>query len=290
MTTPSDNFDLADWKLTLPVDSKNGSSGAAKEVKNLIGYEDRFFFDAKDGAMVFKADVDGASTSGSKYARSELREMNGHDKAAWSLSEGGTLTATLKVDETPIKDGGTPGRVVVGQIHGQDDELVRLYYESGKVYFMNDQAGPDNKETKFTFKNEDGKQPNISLGETFSYMIEARGSKLLVKIKADGQEYIFDTSINSVWNSDTFYFKAGVYLGVNESTGSGEGQVSFYGLDFSHAGGGMGGWDDTPDDKPVDEKPPVDSGDSPSDDTGFDYGNPPEPPDYDSPAWWSLFG
>ena len=175
---------------------------------------------------------------------------------------------------------------MVGQIHGQSDELIRLYYENGKVYFMNDQAGPDDKETKFTFKNDAGEQPDISLGETFSYMIDAHGSKLLVKIKADGQEYISDTSINSVWNSDTFYFKAGVYLGVNESTGSGEGQVSFYGLDFSHAGGGTGGWDageETP--APVDEAP-VDSGN----DSGFNYDNPPEPPDYDSPAWWSLFG
>ena len=178
MTTPSDNFNLSDWKITLPIDSKDRTSGTAKEVKNLIGYEDsRFFFDAKDGAMVFKAGVDGATTSGSKYARTELREMDGSDKAAWKLSEGGTLTATLKVDETPFKDGGAPGRVVVGQIHGQDDELVRLYYESGKVYFMNDQAGPDDKETKFTFKNEDGKQPNIALGETFSYMIDARGKQ-----------------------------------------------------------------------------------------------------------------
>jgi hypothetical protein len=245
MPTNSDHFDLENWKLTLPVDSKGKTSGTAKEVKNLIGYEDsRFFYDAKDGAMVFKASVDGATTSGSKYAHTELREMNSDDRAAWSLSEGRTLTATLKVDETPIKDGGTPGRVVVGQIHGQDDELVRLYYEGGKVYFMNDQAGPDNKETKFTFKNADGKQPNIALGETFSYMIEARGNKLLVKILADGDEYVSNSKINSVWKSDTFYFKAGVYLGVNENIGHGEGQVSFYGLDFSHrAGDGLGGWD-----------------------------------------------
>ena len=149
-----------------------------------------------------------------------------------------------QVDETPIKDSGAPGRVVVGQIYGQDDELVRLYYESGKVYFMNDQAGPDNEETKFTFKNADGKQPNIALGETFSYMIDARGSKLTVKILADGDEYVSNTKINSVWKSDTFYFKAGVYLGVNENSGYGEGQASFYALDFSHkAGDGMGGWD-----------------------------------------------
>jgi membrane-bound inhibitor of C-type lysozyme len=293
MPTNSDNFDLENWKITLPIDSRNGTSGTAMEVKNLDNYENSsFFFDAKDGAMVFKAAVDGATTSGSKYARTELREMDGSDKAAWKLSEGGTLSATLKVDETPYKDSGAPGRIVVGQIHGQDDELVRLYYEGGKVYFMNDQAGSGNKETKFTFKNLDGEQPDISLGETFSYLIDAHGKKLLVKIKADGQEYISSTNINSVWNSDTFYFKAGVYLGVNESSGHGEGQVSFYGLDFSHAGGGTGGWDASG----GNDETPVDSGDTGGDsDTGdnpntgdvFDYDNPPEPPDHD---WYALFG
>jgi Alginate lyase len=281
MTTPSDNFLLENWKITLPVDSKNGHSGTAKEVKNLIGYEDsRFFYDASDGAMVFKADVDGATTSGSKYARTELREMDGTAKAAWDLAEGGTLSATLKVDETPIKDGGDPGRVVVGQIHGQNDELVRLYYEDGKVYFMNDQAGPDDKETKFTFKSSDGEQPDISLHETFSYMIDAHKDKLTVKVLADGQEYVSKTNINDVWDSDTFYFKAGVYLGVNESTGHGEGQVSFYGLDFSHDGGGMGGWNEA--EKPIDA--PV--AEEPVEEEPVDYDNPPEPPDHD---WWALF-
>ena len=66
MPTNSDNHNLEDWKLTLPIDSKGRASGTAKEVKNLIGYEDRFFYDAADGAMVFKASVDGATTSGSK--------------------------------------------------------------------------------------------------------------------------------------------------------------------------------------------------------------------------------
>ena len=118
-------------------------------------------------------------------------------------------------------------------------------------------------------------------------MIDAHKDKLTVKVLADGQEYVSKTSINDVWDSDTFYFKAGVYLGVNENTGSGEGQVSFYGLDFSHDGGGMGGWDNQGNSEtPV----VVDTPDAPSDDIGFDFDNPPEPPDYDSAAWWAIFG
>ena len=69
-----------------------------------------------------------------------------------------------------------------------------------------------------------------------------------------------------------------MYLGVNESTGSGEGQVRFTGwisamLAVERAAGML---KTTP--APVDEEP-VDSGN----DSGFDYDNPPEPPDYDSP-------
>ncbi|GAB3384993.1 polysaccharide lyase family 7 protein [Azotobacter armeniacus] len=243
MAYNSDLIDLRNWKITLPVDSKGGTSGVAVEVKNLLGYENsKYFYDAPDGAMVFSAMVDGATTGGSKYARSELREMNGSERAAWKLSEGGTMTATLEVDKVPQKSDGSPGRVVVGQIHGEDDELVRLYYENGKVYFVNDRAGPKNAETTFALKDSNGNEPNISLDERFSYKIDAKGDALTVEVYADGKTYTSTSKINSVWQSDKLYFKAGAYLGVNESSGKGEAQVSFYGLDFAHtSGGGLGG-------------------------------------------------
>ena len=244
MAYNSDRFDLTNWKITLPVSSSGSISGTAVEVKNLINYENSsYFYDAPDGAMVFRAMAEGATTSGSKYARSELREMVGEDRAAWKLSQGGTMTATVSVDTVPSRNDGEPGRLIVGQIHGQDEELVRLYYEGGKVYFVNDRAGSKNTETTFRFKDSSGNEPSIALGEKFSYMIDARGDKLTVKIFADGKEYVSTSTINSVWQSDSFYFKAGVYLGVNETTGKGFGQTSFYGLDFSHkAGDGLDGW------------------------------------------------
>ena len=78
--------------------------------------------------------------------------MNGTAKAAWNLNTGGFMSATLEVDAAPNRDG-MGGRIIVGQIHGQDDELVRLYWENGKLYFANDQAGSSNSETKFYFVN-----------------------------------------------------------------------------------------------------------------------------------------
>ncbi|QRM28673.1 polysaccharide lyase family 7 protein [Microvirga sp. VF16] len=233
---PSGNFDLSNWKITLPVDSNGGFSGNAMEVKNLSGYQhSKYFYTAADGAMTFVAPVEGATTSGSSYARSELREMNGTANAAWDLKTGGFMSATLEVDAAPNRDG-AGGRIIVGQIHGQDDELVRLYWENGKLYFANDQAGSNNSETKFYFVNASGQQPDVSLDERFSYTINAKGDNLEVTVFADGQIYKSVSKINSVWQSDTFYFKAGAYLGANESNGSGYGQTSFYALSFNHNG------------------------------------------------------
>ena len=234
-TAPSGNFNLTNWKIGLPIDSAKGFSGTSLEVKKLKGYQhSKYFFTSSDGAMTFVAPVEGATTKGSKYARSELREMKGTEKAAWKLSTGGTMSAALEVDHAPTKFSGTPGRLIVGQIHGEDKELVRLYWENGKVYFANEQAGSNNVETKFFFSNAAGQQPNVSLEERFSYTISAKGSDLKISIKADGQTYTSITKINSVWQKDSFYFKAGTYLGVNETQGTGYGQTSFYALSFSH--------------------------------------------------------
>lgn len=232
--TPSGNFDLSNWKLTLPVDSAGGITGTAVEIKSLANYTSLYFYTGSDGAMTFRAAVDGATTSGSNYARSELREMKGVDRAAWNLTTGGVMTATLEVDAVPTRFDGSVGKVVVGQIHGASNELVRLYWDNSKVYFVNDQAGSTNSETKFYFVNSAGLQPNVSLNEKFSYIIDAKGSSLEVSLYADGDVYRSVTAINSVWQSDLFYFKAGAYLGVNETQGTGFGQTSFYDLRFNH--------------------------------------------------------
>ncbi len=238
----SDRFNLKNWKLTLPVDNKGDINGEALEIRNLDKFESPYFYDAADGGMVFIAHTDGATTSGSTYPRTELREMNGDKRAAWKPSQGGTMTATLKVDEVPSFKNGDPGRLVVGQIHGADEELVRLYWENNTVYFINDRAGPNNKEIKFNLLSADGKTPDIALGEKFSYKIDARGDTLKIEVHADGKIYTSTTPINAVWQSDSLYFKAGIYLATNEDSGSGRAKASFYGLDFGHTpGSGLGG-------------------------------------------------
>ena len=202
-----DDFDLSEWKVTLPHDAdfyaEDGGDGdfsddKAYEVKDIEGFEDpeAFYYNAKEGAIVFSADAAGAKTSSNtKYTRSELRERhvdkNGKTlDAEWTIKDGGTLSATLKVTELATEDDGDAARVIVGQIHGEDDELVRIYYNAdGDLYYANEITGSDGDERLFSFKNEDGKRPNVALGETFSYIIDVADDKLIVQIYADGEVY-----------------------------------------------------------------------------------------------------
>ncbi|MBF9197168.1 polysaccharide lyase family 7 protein [Microvirga terrestris] len=234
--TPSRNFDLKHWKITLPADRYGTFSGTAYEVKNLNAYvSPKYFYTGSDGAMVFKAPVGGATTSGSRYARSELREMNGSERAAWTIAEGGVMRATLEIDQAPVLFNGAKGRIVVGQVHGQEDELVRLYWERNTLYFVNDIAGATGQETKFVLTNKVGLRPNVGLNERFSYSIDVTTDRVKVTVSADGQTYAATDYINQAWRSDALYFKAGTYLGVNETQGTGYGQTSFYDLKFSHS-------------------------------------------------------
>ena len=250
-------IDLHNWKITLPVDSSGNVGGSsATEIKppQILTFEKApWFVREPDGDLVFRANVDGATTSGSKYPRSELREMNGTSLAAWKLGQGGTMTATLEIDAVPDKFGGGPndGRVVVGQIHGPDDELVRLYWEGDTMYFMNDKAGPGNSELRFDLKNAAGQKPNVSLDEVFSYKIDAHGDTLFVDVFADGQHYSTSTKINAFWNDKSLYFKAGMYVQVNETMGTGFGQATFHDLVVSHDGSAP-----PPPPPPVDPSPP----------------------------------
>ena len=258
MKTNSDNFDLSAWKLNLPIDLEGGTDGRARTVSRLDGYENEFFYDAKDGAMVMSASVDGATTGNARYARTELREKDGNESAAWYLSEGGTMTATLRIDEAPTWHNGQDGKIVIGQVRGKVDELVRLYWDNGSVYYYSEHSGPNDKTLKFRFENDKGDEPSISKGENFSYQMEVRGDEIKVVIYADGDVYTSKTSITDHWTNEPLNFKAGCYLQLNEAMGTGTGQVSFYGLDYSHTvGEGYGGL--------VDVQPPVDGSETPTD-------------------------
>ena len=96
---PGDLIDLADWYLTLPT----GKQGDPDTVENpeLAKFTNEFFtLDDTGEAVVFSARGDGVTTKNSHYPRSELREMNGSEKASWTNTSG---THTLDVCEAITK-------------------------------------------------------------------------------------------------------------------------------------------------------------------------------------------
>lgn len=234
---PTTSVGLGYWKLTLPV-TKDGTvsgPGNAVEITALEGIAVPPYFNVTENSVSFRAPTDGATTKGSHYPRSELREMDGEgDEYDWILSEGGHLSATLQVDEIPKTKDGKPGAIVIGQIHGPDDELCRLYYENGLVYFVDDKAGKGLKETKFILKSAAGKSSKIPLGKQFSYEIDATSERLAVSVKYGDVTYTGTDPISSFWAGKALYFKAGVYVQVAKPgskaghIGTGAGAVTFF--------------------------------------------------------------
>lgn len=230
-------IDLSRWKLTLPVNSKGevSGSGDAAEVTDLVKYANPPFFVVEfEGALTFMAPTDGARTGGSKYPRCELRQMKNGDEFEWTVEQGGRLDASLKINELPLTADGKPGRVVIGQIHGPDDELCRLYYDNGRIYFYDDKAGSTPKETQFVLKDSSGKEPSIGLGERFSYSIIATKLALTVVVTTASGTFTATDPISKFWPGKKLYFKAGVYVQVSKpgsgagTVGSGRGAATFF--------------------------------------------------------------
>jgi len=235
-TAPGSIIDLDDWKVQLPVDSSGGFSGAYSEVWDLDSYVSPYFYTGSDGALVLTAPVEGVTTSGSSYARTELREIDGSSNAAWTLDQGGYLAVAMQVDMVPEKTDGSDAKIVIGQIHGGDAQLVRLYYEHGTIYWVNGRNESQAKDAVYQLKDAKGNTPDVDLDETFSYSLDVKGDDLAVSVTADGTTYSSKITIGPGWDDNEFYFKAGLYLGTNESTSTGDGQVSIYDVEVTHDG------------------------------------------------------
>ena len=256
---PGENFDLSKWKITLPINDAEEHSAA----ELVAGYEhpDWFFTDPATGGMVFRAPNRGDTTGGSSYTRSELREMlapGGSASAAgnnWVLGTSsssarnaaggvdGTLRAVLTVDRVSTTgESGKVGRVIVGQIHAPDTEIIRLYYHKrpgdsrGAIYFANDDI--DNEDTFYPIigdRNNLNPADGIALGELWSYEIRTVGRTMTVKITPEGRPTVTKTfQIQADYNDLSNYFKAGVYNQNNTGTASDYAQATFYSLIHTH--------------------------------------------------------
>jgi poly(beta-D-mannuronate) lyase len=254
---PGRNFDLLGWYLSTPADDdKDGKSDRISEAELARGATDeRFFFTANDGGMVFRATVAGVKTSkNTRFTRTELREM---------LRRGDTSINTKNDDRSPNKNNwvlsSAPERALkaAGGIDGTlratlavnrvTDEPIRLYYRKmpgnkrGSIYAAHELSGGDDifYELIGSRRHDAADAPDgIALGEKFSYEIETRGNLLHVSISKDGElraEQTIDMSESGYdVDNDYMYFKAGVYNQNDTGDADDFAQATFYELEASH--------------------------------------------------------
>ena len=274
---PSDNFDLSTWKITIP-ESESGvrdDDAIDISVAELINQytHPAYFYTAEDGGMVFRCSPRGARTSsGTKYARTELREMlrgtdtsiptQGVNQNNWVFGSApqadidaaggfdGHMAATLAINEvTTTGDSGQVGRVVIGQIHANSDEPIRVYYrklpnnEKGTVYFAHEpRTGSEIYiDDMIGSRSSSASNPTdgIALNERFTYVIDVVGNMLTFTLSRTGKADIIrqvDMSNSRFDESGQYmYFKAGVYVQNNTGNADDFTQATFYSIEKSHS-------------------------------------------------------
>jgi len=194
-----------------------------------------FFFTGEDGGMVFKSPVNGFKTStNTSFPRSELREMlragrdgistQGVNENNWVLGyqpndldfgahtsgaqdevptsvggRNGKLTVTMRVNQVSTTGiSSRVGRVIIGQIHADNDEPLRLYYrklpnnELGSIYFTHEIRDDDDLDdvnlVGSSSSNASNPSNGIALNELFSYEIINTGAVIEVILRSGDQD------------------------------------------------------------------------------------------------------
>ena len=249
-----------------------------------------YFFTGSDGAMVFRSNVGGARTSSNtSFPRSELREMlrrgngdvstQGVNENNWVLGyqpnnldlgahttgaqentptrvggRNGRLRVTMRVNRVTTTGSGLhPGRVIIGQIHADNDEPVRLYYRKlpnnsrGSIYFSHQRRNGSDIDDINLIGSERSSQSNpangFELGELFSYEIVNEGNIVEVIIRdgdrngpivARGSVNMDSEDSNYDRDDEWMYFKAGAYTQNNTGNNNDFDEVAIYRLDNDH--------------------------------------------------------
>ena len=241
-TLPSQYFDLSHWKLNLPVDADGTTTGEAAEVQPAqlsAGYSSQWFSMASSTSLDFWAPVDGATTSGSHYPRSELRELldPSDDNHNWTLADASSLQAKCKIVQVPS----STGKLVVGQIHGfQTAPLIKLVYayssskQTGSVYALINATPDATAPTKIALA------ADVALGQAFNYEIDVAnvdGAGVL-SMRIDSQTPVSYT-VDHHWDGIGLYYKVGDYVQANGDSDTDGGSVVFYRFIATHPDNGL---------------------------------------------------
>jgi hypothetical protein len=273
-------IELDDWYLSIPSDlDGNGRSDSISESQLANGYtHPEYFYTSGDGGIVMRSPSRGFKTStNTSYVRVELREMLRRGNTSLASTQGvnannwvfghaptsaqanagginGELNVTLAVNQvTTNGENYQIGRIIIGQIHANDDEPIRLYYRKlpnnskGAIYFAHEpRTGSEAYVEMIGSRDNTTSNPadGIALDEKFSYTINATDALLTVTITREGKDDVvatYDMTGSQYEDPEQYmYFKVGVYHVNNTSDPSSDtgqfAQATFYEIRNSHDG------------------------------------------------------
>lgn len=207
---PSDMTDLSVWRLELPLEDFDGEGVQRIEWDELRDYElkPHFFVNDEKTAIVFRTPIEAATTTGSGYPRTELREMTGSSKAAWAISSGRHV---MEITQRIVSVAPEKPDVVAGQIHDDADDVVMIRYEGNS----SDKLFVEANGADWGVLDKD-----YELGEWFTVKIIAEGGKIVVEyngeVKVNRAAQCLDEELNVGAHC---YFKAGSYAQSNLAQG-----------------------------------------------------------------------
>ncbi|MCU1600512.1 MAG: Alginate lyase 2 [Frankiales bacterium] len=201
---PSQVLDLSSWMLTLPSAAPGRSTATQVPQPELRAFTQHDVFEVRGSAVSFRAAVGGATTQGSHYPRTELREMQpgGEQKASWSTTHG---THTMTVREASTHLPAVKSQVVVAQIHDASSDVIEVVAD-----------GTHNR-PRICLRYQGKTQPRCLdekyvMGTFFTLRVVA--AKGRIKVSYNGTQ-VFDLAARA----HDCYFKAGAYTQSNPSKG-----------------------------------------------------------------------
>lgn len=197
---------LPEGKVTLPV----GEEDHPKELDPPYPFPPYFVETAR--GWRFRALVDGVTTSGSEYPRSEWREKLRGKLAAWSTRKGKHRTHILRgVCEITELPKGTPSGTFA-QFHDKADDVVMLRIDGTDIYLYESLG-----------KGKDRKHHLIGGYRSGALRFELEASPSGITATVNGVRKHIDRQV------DGGYAKFGAYSQANEDNGRGAFQVDFIG-------------------------------------------------------------
>lgn len=222
-TQPPNALDLTNWKLTLPTGSPEDPIEIMQPKLDNFELNPWFVALPESRAIRFRAAVNGITTDGSDYPRTELREMTDSEtKASWSSENG---KHSLYIDQAITAVPSTKQDVVAGQIHDDERDIIAIRLDYPVLHI------------RINGTNVRTLDANYTLGKRFNIRFEVNDNQTNVYYN-NSTEPVYTLSKNY----SGAYFKAGVYTQSNCDkekiqslcTDNNYGEVVIYRIEISH--------------------------------------------------------